>query len=314
MNCQHANRVVQLGAQLAAAMLCMGQAHSWPVASMHVAGTTVLEARSRWAAPDIWIEGNGLDIPDGDMTPNLGDGTDYGVVSVGNCLEHEFRVGNNGTADLQFNTPPNPKILGPNAGDFVVSDSVTLDIQPGVDKRFAILFCPSASGLRTATVQFDSNDPDEDPYTFAIQGWGGCGQTYCDTNPDNAADIAIDGCDCSAGSIKVWLTGAPVNQFAYLLIGAGSATTTNPPGALGDLCLIGGPIGRYSLDAGVTNGSGSMSTDILNSVSGGGGGNIPNPPGGNICSPAGQTWNFQYWHRDGMNPSKFSKAISVTFQ
>ena len=142
---------------------------------------------------------------------------------------------------------------------------------------------------------------------------GDCYQLYCDSNPDNVADIGIDGCDCSSGSINVWLSGAPVNQFAYLLIGANNGVVTNPPGAVGDLCLGGSPIGRYSLDAGATNGSGSLSTDILNATSGGGSGGIPDPPGGNVCSPPGQTWNFQYWHRDGVNPSKFSKAITVTF-
>jgi hypothetical protein len=34
-----------------------------------------------------------------------------------------------------------------------------------------------------------------------------------------------------------------------------------------------------------------------------------------LFSGAGQvvafsTWRFQYWHRDGMNPSRFSKGIS----
>ena len=140
-----------------------------------------------------------------------------------------------------------------------------------------------------------------------------CGKVYCDSNPNNAADIGVDSCLCASGSILVTMTGAPPGQFGYLLIGAGSTTITDPPGAQGDLCLGGAAIGRYSADAGATDGSGSLSTDLLNATSGGGGGGIPNPPGGNICSPPGQTWNFQYWHRDGPNPSRFSKAISVTF-
>ncbi|MEO2164315.1 MAG: hypothetical protein ABGY29_17545, partial [bacterium] len=88
---------------------------------------------------------------------------------------------------------------------------------------------------------------------------------------------------------------------------------SNPPGADSTLCVAGAMIGRYTGDAGVTDGAGSFNTDIFNSVSGGGGGGIPNPVGGNLCVPGGQTWNFQYWHRDGMNPSKFSQALSVTF-
>ncbi|GEM_PF-1865886 len=146
--------------------------------------------------------------------------------------------------------------------------------------------------------------------TLALVG----GQSvFCDSNPNNAATIAADTTSCAAGSIQITMTGAPVGQPGYLLIGAGSATITDPAGALGDLCLGGAAIGRYTKDLGVTDGSGSLSTDILNAISGGGGGAIPNPPGGNLCSPLGQTWNFQYWHRDGASPSKFSQALSVTF-
>lgn len=141
----------------------------------------------------------------------------------------------------------------------------------------------------------------------------GLGTVYCDSNPDNSSGICIDTVSCASGSINLCMTGAPPNQFTYLLVGAGTGTITNPPGAQGDLCLGGSQIGRYTSDAGVIDGSGSFSTDLLNAASGGGGGNLPNPPGGNLCAPAGQTWNFQYWHRAGMNPSKFSQALSVRF-
>ena len=110
------------------------------------------------------------------------------------------------------------------------------------------------------------------------------------------------------------MSNAPPGQFGYAIIGAANGVVTDPPGAQGDLCLIGAPVGRYTADAMFTDGAGNASLDLLNTMSGGGGGGIPNPPGGNLCSPPGQTWNFQWWHRDGMNPSKFSKALSITFE
>jgi len=136
---------------------------------------------------------------------------------------------------------------------------------------------------------------------------------YCDGNPVNAADLTIDNCVCAAGSANLVLSNAPAVQFGYPIVGSANGVVTNPPGAQGDLCLVGATIGRYASDALFTDGSGNASVDVLNAVSGGGGGNIPTI-GGNLCNPPSQTWNFQWWHRDGMNPSKFSKAIQVTFQ
>ena len=46
--------------------------------------------------------------------------------------------------------------------------------------------------------------------------------------------------------------------------------------------------------------------DLLNANSAPGGG-VPTI-GGSLCN--GNTWRFQYWHRDGMNPSRFSKGIA----
>lgn len=145
----------------------------------------------------------------------------------------------------------------------------------------------------------------------------GCGETpYCDTNPDNQARIHITDCDCALSSIEISMTDAPApdGNFGYVLVGASMGSVTNPPGAVGDLCLIGSPIGRYNKpgDLRIITGGVAPPLDILNADSGGGGGGIPTI-GGNLCSPAGQSWNFQWWHRDGMNPSKFSDAIAVTF-
>ena len=131
---------------------------------------------------------------------------------------------------------------------------------------------------------------------------------------ENVTHLTIDTCDVSAGSINVCLLdcrGDYEGQFAYLLIGMGTATLSDPPGAAGDLCLGGAAIGRYVQDAGpITNGV--LCTDIWNSATGGGGGGLPNPPGGSLG--AGQTWRFQAWHRAGpASPSRFSKGIEVTF-
>lgn len=139
-----------------------------------------------------------------------------------------------------------------------------------------------------------------------------CDEVFCDAHPMNTATLTIDTCDCASGSILLEATGAPVGQPGYLLVGAGSDAIVDPPGASGELCLGGAAIGRYALDVAVTDGAGRIATDVLDAKSGGGGGNLPF--GGNLCSPVGQTWHFQYWFRDGTNPSRFSRAVRATFR
>ena len=133
---------------------------------------------------------------------------------------------------------------------------------------------------------------------------------YCDAtqNPNNAAVIGIDTIDSSAASIRVSLASAPANQFAYLLVGNGSGTVSQPPGAKGDLCVVGGScLGRYDRDVGQITAAGAFTTDIQNALS--------NPCAGAVTIAPGATWNFQYWHRQPMGqPATFSDAISVTFQ
>lgn len=131
-----------------------------------------------------------------------------------------------------------------------------------------------------------------------------CNVMFCDTDADNLGDVTLNTCDCSAGSILLTLSTTFTGQFTYPLVGLG--TTAVSPTGVSELCLAGSTIGRYSNDAGVISASGSFSVDLLNAASAPGGG-VPTM-GGSLCN--GSTWRFQYWHRDGMNPSRFSKGIS----
>lgn len=140
---------------------------------------------------------------------------------------------------------------------------------------------------------------------------------YCDEvqDPSNVADIAASGCDLSGADIHVTMSNAPAGQFTYLLTSAGGQGIVNDPtGAKGDLCLAGmGSIGRYNKDVQAISAGGTADTNIANSITAGAGYGIPNPPGGNI--DAGETWTFQYWHRQPMGaPATFSSATKVVFQ
>ena len=83
----------------------------------------------------------------------------------------------------------------------------------------------------------------------------------------------------------------------------------NPGGSAGNVCL-GANIGRYIGDVLVADGSGqvSMALDLTS---------IPQPTGSQPTL-AGETWNFQFWHRDsapgGGATSNFSRGLEVTFE
>ncbi len=134
-----------------------------------------------------------------------------------------------------------------------------------------------------------------------------CNTVFCDSDPNNQGDVLLSSCDCSDGSILLSLSTTFSGQFTYPLVGLG--TNSISPTGVSELCLAGDSIGRYAADAGVTSAGGAFSIDLLNANSGSGSGSVPTI-GGHICS--GNTWRFQYWHRDGMNPSRFSKGISGT--
>ena len=137
--------------------------------------------------------------------------------------------------------------------------------------------------------------------------------TVADGSTLNAATLDPSGCDLG-GPVNLMMMGAPMNQFTYLLIGSGNSIIDGALfGASGDLCLAGGAIGRYTKDAGKIDMMGMFVTDISSTLTGGPNFGIPNSGGATIL--AGQTWNFQYWHRNmGGMPSGFSEAVSITFK
>ena len=66
----------------------------------------------------------------------------------------------------------------------------------------------------------------------------------------------------------------------------------------------GGPPTTFDRLLGTTNpmGSASIRLDLTD---------MPMPQGA-TAAVAGQSWSFQFWHRDGANPARFSTALEVT--
>lgn len=84
----------------------------------------------------------------------------------------------------------------------------------------------------------------------------------------------------------------------------------NPGGSQGNLCIASLAMGRHNRSMAMTSAAGttSLALDLLG---------VPFEPGTVAVVLAGETWYWQYWHRDtvgGALTSNFSSAVSVTFQ
>ncbi|MEW6076322.1 MAG: choice-of-anchor D domain-containing protein [Thermodesulfobacteriota bacterium] len=123
--------------------------------------------------PEINILGSGISIADGDASPSLTDGTDFGSTKVvGGTIVKTFTISNTGNGALSLNGSPAVSITGTHASNFTVTAVPATSVAAGGSTTFKITFDPSAVGLRTATVSIANTDGDENPYNFSIQGTG----------------------------------------------------------------------------------------------------------------------------------------------
>ena len=148
---------------------------------------------------EIDVQGLGLSIASGDMVTSVSDDTDFGPADINLAtITKTFTIRNSGSLSL---TISNPTITGLNASEFSISANPgTLTIGAGSSTTFSVTFNPSAVFTRVATINIVSDDSDENPYTFAIQG-AGLQDNDSDGIPNNADldddnDGVVDSIEC----------------------------------------------------------------------------------------------------------------------
>lgn len=153
---------------------------------------------------------NNVPISDGDTSPSVTDGTDFGSVAVDNgIMVKTFNILNTGTAPLDLTGSPNQVLIGgTHAADFTVVDQPITPIAPGSSASFTVLFDPSAAGLRQASLQIANNDSNENPYDFAIHGTG-----TVVVDPDPPASAGTDFLQLGDGVFSVWV---PAGNGAFV--------------------------------------------------------------------------------------------------
>ncbi len=213
--------------------------------------------------PEINIQGNTLDIVDGDSTPGLADGTDFGsVYNLSGSSSNTFIVFNNGGGDLLLSGTPIVSITGTNATDFTVTTQPGSTISgSGGSESFIILFDPSDLGVRSATVSIANTDLDENPYTFDIQGTGS-GPPEIDITGNNVSIIDGDTSpsvtdDTYFGSVDI-VTGSANHTFTISNSGDSNLNLTGSPAVAlsgsqaADFSLTTQPSSTISPNGGVT--------------------------------------------------------------
>ncbi len=119
------------------------------------------------AGPDMNITGNGTLINSGAAHASTADGTYFGASSA----SRTFTVKNVGTQELALNGDPRVAISGAGASAFSVSTQPAATLAENATSDFVVMYTYPGGGLQSfATVSIASNDPDANPFTFAIAG------------------------------------------------------------------------------------------------------------------------------------------------
>ena len=116
-------------------------------------------------AQEIDVQGNALSIANGDITPTTADWTDFSSV-VGT---RTYTIRNNGSLVMNIGAIT---ITGADASEFTVSTPPAATVAAYGSTTFTVTFAPTAINTRNATINIVNDDNDENPYTFAIQGFG----------------------------------------------------------------------------------------------------------------------------------------------
>lgn len=120
--------------------------------------------------PEIDITGNAISIVDGDTTPSITDWTDFGSTDVNTGgIAKTFTIKNTGNSILNIGAIT---FTGIAANDFNVTTTPSSAVGIGGSTIVVIRFTPSAIGTRTATINIANDDNNENPYDFALQGFG----------------------------------------------------------------------------------------------------------------------------------------------
>ncbi|MCP3918360.1 MAG: hypothetical protein GY711_22680 [bacterium] len=197
--------------------------------------------------------------------------------------------------------------------DFQHSTASTLPGGTGLDlehiAEVEFLFGPSwgspSGRLGLDEIRFEQDAlPDVPPIPFGVRF---CSPAVPNSTGLSGAILVSGSRTATDNDIVLTAFDLPPDVFGYFLVSQTEGNVPFPPGAAGILCLS-GTIGRFSQQVENSGPTGTFSTTIDLTA-------IPlTPP---VAVVAGESWNFQGWHRDVLitgPTSNFTDGFRVLFE
>ncbi|MEO6476132.1 choice-of-anchor D domain-containing protein [Luteolibacter sp.] len=161
---------------------------------------------------DIALTGYGISLPkiafqraSGENVANNAGSVNFGNIVLGTSSAAETLIlRNTGTANL---TNIAVTIDGEQASNFIIDGPAVDSLAPGSSAAVKIIFKPTASGNRNATIHVSSNDPDESPFNIALVG-NGIALPEIAVERSNGNDLADGVASISFGGINIGSTSA----------------------------------------------------------------------------------------------------------
>jgi hypothetical protein len=222
------------------------------------------------AAPEIRVTGNNILIPDGDSSPSVPDGSDFGALKIGSSpVKRVFVIINDGPDALN--------ITGVNVtgAGFITTVSPQSVVASGGVASLEVQFTPTVAGTATGSISINNNDSDENPYNFTIQALvkspnvrvTGGGFTI---TPGDSSPTTLDGTDFGTKTIGETVTrfftinndGDADLTVTNVAVGAGpfAVTGTVPTSVTSSGSAVFG-ISYSPVAVGQSNGTVTVSTD-----------------------------------------------------
>ncbi|MEM9380365.1 MAG: hypothetical protein AAGB93_10495 [Planctomycetota bacterium] len=192
-------------------------------------------------------------------------------------------------------------------GDGVIDPGVTIDDFTGIS---------SVTLDRNGTIYFTA---DCDVNGVVLEGYfrlgeGSIGSSYCTAAPNSTGTtskiVAVGSSVAADNDVTLFAVDLPANATTYFLTSQTQDFVMNPAGSQGNLCL-GGTLGRYVGSGQIQNsgaaGEASLVLDLTQTPT----------AVGFVSIQAGETWNFQGWHRDlagGAPTSNLTDGVEILFQ